>query len=389
MKKVVLAYSGGLDTSCAICYLKEKGFDVICFSANLGSEFSPEDLKTRALKTGASSVYIEDLRDEFTREYILPAIKANAVYEDKYVLSTALGRPLIAKYLVDIAKRQKASFIAHGCSGKGNDQLRIEGTVKILNPRLKIIAPLREWDLTTRESEIEYAKQKKIPIAASKEKIYSIDKNIWGVSIEAGVVENLEKTLPQDAYIFTRSLEQSPSTPEEVEVEFAQGAPVKLAGKIQKLDEIIYNLNVIGGKHGIGRTDLVEDRTVGIKSREIYEAPAAWILINAHRELESLVLDRETLAFKKLVELKYAQLIYQGLWFSSLKPGLDSFINETQKAVTGKVSLKLYKGNIIPVKRSSKNSLYKEALATYGSGDIFSRKDAQGFINIFCLPYMK
>lgn len=388
-KKVVLAYSGGLDTSCVIAYLKEKGFEVICFSANLGSEFSPADLKKRALMTGASKIHVKDLRAEFGKDYILPALKANAVYEGKYVLSTALGRPLIAKYLVDMAREENAEFVAHGCTGKGNDQVRIDVTVKMLDRRLKIIAPLREWELTSRESEIEYAKVRKIPIKATQEKIYSIDKNIWGVSIEAGVLENLENEPKEDAYIFTKSLEQASSAPEAVEIEFEKGVPVKLNGKKKELVSLIEALNKIGGRHCIGRTDLVEDRTVGIKSREVYEAPAAWILLNAHKELEHLVLDKDTLAFKETAALKYARLVYQGLWFSTLKQSLDAFIEKTQEVVTGKVTLKLYKGNIIPAKRSSKNSLYKQALATYGKDDQFDKKDAQGFINIFAMPYVR
>lgn len=388
-KKVVLAYSGGLDTSCVIAYLKEKGFDVICFSANLGSEFSPADLKKRAFKTGASKIHIKDLRGEFGKDYILPALKANAVYEGKYVLSTALGRPLIAKYLVDTAREEKAEFVAHGCTGKGNDQVRIDVTVKMLDRRLKIIAPLREWELTSRESEIEYAKERKIPIKATRERIYSIDKNIWGVSIEAGILENLENEPKEDVYIFTKSLEHASSAPEAVEIEFEKGVPVKLNGKKKDLVAMIEALNKIGGRHCIGRTDLVEDRTIGIKSREVYEAPAAWILINAHRELEHLVLDKDTLAFKEIAALKYARLVYQGLWFSTLKQSLDAFIEKTQEVVTGKVTLKLYKGNIIVAKRSSKNSLYKQALATYGKDDQFDKKDAVGFINIFAMPYVR
>ena len=373
MKKIVLAYSGGLDTSCCIPYLKDQGFEVICFSANLGSEFSPANLKKRGVKTGAVKVYVEDLREEFCDNYVLPALKANAVYGKKYVLSTALGRPLIAKYLVDIAKKNKAQFVGHGCSGKGNDQVRLDVAVKMLDPKLKIVAPLRDWDLTSRELEIDYAKKKKISIKSTKEKIYSIDKNLWGVSIEAGILEDL--------------LEASNMKPQYIDIEFEQGKPIKLNGKNKTLLEIINDLNSLGGRHCIGRTDLVEDRVVGIKSREIYEAPAAWILIKAHQELESLVLDRETLSFKEIVSLKYAECVYRGLWFSQLKKSLDSFIDQTQVNVTGNITLKLYKGNIIVSKRSSKYSLYSKDLATYGEKDKFNREDAKGFINIFSLGF--
>ncbi|UCD16018.1 MAG: argininosuccinate synthase [Candidatus Omnitrophota bacterium] len=389
MKKVVLAYSGGLDTSCVVAYLKDKGFNVICFSANLGSEFSAPDLKKRALSAGASKIYVEDLRQEFADSYVLPALRANAVYQDKYVLSTALGRPLIAKYLVDVARQEKAEYVAHGCSGKGNDQVRIDMTVKLLNSQLKIIAPLREWKLTSRESEIKYAKSKKIPIKATKDKIYSIDKNIWGLSIEAGILEDLGNEPKDNAYIFTQSPKDAPDNSQNVEIEFAKGIPVKINGKKKTFLAVIEELNKLGGKHAIGRTDLIEDRIVGIKSREVYEAPAAWILIKAHKELESLVLDKDTLSVKRSIEPKYAELIYQGLWFSPLKKSLDAFIESTQSKVTGKITLKLYKGNIIVARRYSKNSLYKKELATYGKADKFRREDAQGFINIFSMPYKK
>ena len=389
MGKIVLAYSGGLDTSCCIQWLKKEGFDVICFSANLGSEFSPSDLEERARNTGALRVHVKDLRKEFAQDFILPALQANAVYEGKYVLSTALGRPLIARHLVDVAREEKAEFVAHGCSGKGNDQVRIEATVKMLNPHLTIKAPLREWDLTSRESEIVYARKHNIPIKITEDKIYSIDKNIWGVSIEGGALESLENEPPEDAFIFTEGLDKAPSEAEYVELEFNEGVPVKINGREKELIELIEALNEIGGRHCIGRTDLIEDRIVGIKSREVYEAPAAWIFINAHKELEQFVLDKDTLAFKEVVSSQYAQLVYKGLWFSTLKESLDAFVRKTQKNVTGKITLKLYKGSSIVSKRESKNSLYKKELATYGEKDEFKREDAEGFINIFSLPYMR
>ena len=377
-KKIVLAYSGGLDTSIIIPWLRE----------NLGSEFSPADLKKRALASGASKVYIKDLRWEFAQQFILPSLKANAIYEGKYVLSTALGRPLIAKYMVEVAKKEKCGFVAHGCTGKGNDQVRFDATTMILNPRLKIVAPLREWHLTSRESEIEYAKKKNLPIKTTKEKIYSIDKNIWGVSIEAGVLENLNNEPKEDAYLMTQSLMKAPNKAEYITITFEKGVPVSLNSKKMDIVSLIEKLNQIGGRHGIGRTDLIEDRTVGIKSREVYEAPAAWILISAHKELESLVLDKETIYFKEIAGLKYAQLVYQGLWFSKLRASLDAFVQKTQEPVSGKITLKIYKGNIIVAKRNSKNSLYKKELATYGKKDKFDKASAEGFIKIFSMPFM-
>ncbi len=387
MKKVILAYSGGLDTSCCLAWLKQKGFEVVCFSANLGSEFSPKELKEMAKQSGASKVYIEDLEKEFAEQYVLSSLKAGAVYQNKYLLATALGRPLIAKYLVEVAKKEKASFVAHGCTAKGNDQVRIEIAVRTLNPKLKIIAPLREWHLTSRDSEIDYAKKLKLPIKATKKKIYSIDKNIWGVSIEAGSLEDLNQEPPQEAFILTESLKKAPASPQYIDIEFFKGKPVKLNGRKIDLVALINKLNQIGGKHSIGRTDLVEDRTVGIKSREVYEAPAGWILHTAHKELESLTLDKDSRYFKQVLSLRYAQLVYQGLWFSKLKAALDSLIEKTQIRVTGKIRLKLYKGNIIIAKRTSPYSLYKKELATYGKKDKFNKKWAEGFINIAGMPY--
>jgi len=387
-KKLILAYSGGLDTSCCLKWLKDKGFKVVCFSADLGSEFSPAQLKKKVAKSKGVKLYIKDLKKEFAEEYILPSLKANALYQGKYLLNTALGRPLIAKHLVEVARKEKASFVSHGCTAKGNDQVRIEVGVKALSPKLKVIAPLREWELTSRESEIAYAKKNKIPISATKKKIYSIDQNIWGVSIEAGILENLNNQPGEDAFVLTQSLSKAPAKPQYVTIEFKKGKPIKLNNKALDLVTLIERLNKIGGKHCIGRTDLVEDRVVGIKSREIYEAPAAWILHTAHKELESLVLDRETLYFKEIVSLKYSQLVYQGLWFSTLKKSLDNFVDKTQNAVSGKITLKLCKGNIIIAKRSSQFSLYRQELATYGKGDKFNRDWAQGFINIWSQPFI-
>jgi argininosuccinate synthase len=389
MKKIVLAYSGGLDTSCAIRWLKDQGFEVVCFIADLGQGEDFQKIEARGLAAGASKVYVKDLRDEFIRDFIIPALKANAVYEAKYFLATALGRPLIAKYLVEVAHKEKAEYVGHGCTGKGNDQVRLEVTTGILDPKLKIVAPLRDWEFKSREEEIEYAQKYNIPIDVTKKKPYSIDRNIWGISIEAGVLENLEQEPPEDAYIITKSPTGTSSYPRYVDVYFEKGVPKKLDGKTKKFKDIIEELNEIGGSLGIGRSDMVENRLVGIKSREIYEAPAATILHTAHRELESLVLDRELSHFKEMISLKYSELIYYGLWYCQLKKALDGFVNPTQEHVTGTIKLKLFKGTCAAVGRKSVNSLYKKELATYGKEDKFDQKLAEGFIKIWGMPYKR
>ena len=389
MKKIILAYSGGLDTSCAVRWLKEQGYEVVCFIADLGQGEDFQIIEQRGLSAGASKVYIKDLQDEFIEDFILPALKANAIYEGKYLLATALGRPLIAKYLVQIAHKEKADAVAHGCTGKGNDQIRFEVTVGILDPKLEIIAPAREWEFKSREEEIEYAQMYNIPIDVTKKKPYSIDRNLWGISIEAGVLENLEQEPPEDAYLITKSPTGTSTYPKYIEIYFEKGMPKKIDGKVYKLKTLINHLNEIGGLYGVGRTDLVENRLVGIKSREIYEAPAATILYAAHKELESLVLDRELAHFKEIVALKYSELVYYGLWYSPLKVALDSFVNSTQKYVTGSVKLKLFKGNCITVGRKSPHSLYKKELSTYGKQDKFNQKLAEGFIKIWGMPYQR
>jgi argininosuccinate synthase len=394
MKKIVLAYSGGLDTSCAVRWLKEKkNFEVICFIADLGQGLgSGEDfaaIEARAFAAGASKVYIKNLQDEFVEDFVLPALKANAIYEGKYFLATALGRPLIAKYLVEIAHKEKADAISHGCTGKGNDQVRFEVTVGILDPKLEIIAPVREWEFKSREEEIEYANMHNIPIEVTKKKPFSIDRNIWGVSIEAGVLENLELEPPEEAYLITKSPLHMSSYPKYIEIYFEKGVPKKIDGKKYKLKNLISYLNEIGGMAGVGRADLVENRLVGIKSREIYEAPAATILYSAHKELESMVLDRELAHFKEIVSLKYSELVYYGLWYSPLKNALDKFVDSTQKHVTGSIKLKLFKGSCVPVARKSPYSLYKKDLSTYGKEDKFNQKLAEGFIRIWGMPYQR
>lgn len=387
MKKVILAYSGGLDTSCAIRWLKKRDFQVICFIADLGQGEDFHKIEERGLAAGASLVYVKDLQDEFIQDFILPSLKANAIYEGKYLLATALGRPLIAKYLVEVAHKEKAEYVAHGCTGKGNDQVRLEVTTGILDPKLKIIAPLREWEFKSREEEIEYARMHNIPIDVTTKKPYSIDRNIWGVSIEAGVLENLEQEPPEDVYLITKSPTNISTYPKYAEIYFEKGIPKKVDGKSYKLKTMIESLNNLGGTFGIGRADLVENRLVGIKSREIYEAPAATMLHIAHKELESLVLDREVAHFKEIITLKYSELIYYGLWYSKLKAALDGFINSTQKSVTGSIKLKIFKGQCVAVGRKSVHSLYKKELATYGKEDKFDPRCAEGFIKIWGMPY--
>jgi len=393
MKKVILAYSGGLDTSCIVRWLKDQGYEVICFMADLGQGLGQgEDLgaiEGRALAAGALKVYLKDLQDEFLENFCMPALAAGAVYEGKYLLATALGRPLIAKCLVEIAHKEKAHAIAHGCTGKGNDQVRIEVGVGILDPKLEIIAPVRIWEFKSREEEMEYARMHNIPIDVTRKKPYSIDRNIWGISIEAGVLEDLEQEPPEDAYMITKNPTTQASYPKYIEVYFEKGIPKKIDGRAYKLKTLVTHLNEIGGLYGVGRSDMVENRLVGIKSREIYEAPAATILHIAHKELEALVLDRELAHFKDIVALKYSQLVYNGLWFSPLKDALDSFVNATQKHVTGSIRLKLFKGNCVAVARKSKHSLYKKELSTYGKEDKFDQRLAEGFIKIWGMPYKK
>lgn len=381
-KKIVLAYSGGLDTSVAVKWLSEKGFRVICFLADVGQGQNFNLAKKRAKLAGASKIIVGDLKKEFTENFIWPALKANAVYESKYLLATALSRPLIASKLVEVAHKEGAGFVAHGCTGKGNDQVRFEVSVGALASGIKVMAPVREWDLPTREAEIRYAKVHKIPIDVTKKKVYSIDRNLWGVSVESGSLEDPWFEPKEDAYQITRAAEKAPNKPCYLKVYFKNGVPLGGVALIEKL-------NKIGALHSIGRSDLIEDRLVGIKSREIYEAPAANILMEAHKALESLVLDRETLCFKEIASLRYARLVYDGLWYTPLKVALDKFVDYTQKKVTGVINLKLLKGQITVVGRKSPNSLYKKELATYGKGDKFDQSLAKGFIELFGLPYKK
>jgi len=387
INKIVLAYSGGLDTSVILSYLKEKyQAEVVTYTANLGQGESLTSIEEKAKRTGASKVYVEDVREEFSSNYVLPALQAGALYEGRYPLATALARPLITRKLIKVAEKEKAEAIAHGCSGKGNDQVRFEVTAKALNPEIMILAPVREWELKSREEEIEYARKHNIPVEVTEKAPYSIDRNLWGVSIECGILENPWKEPPSDAYQLTKSPEEAPDKPTYIEIDFKRGVPTGLDGESYKLVDLIEKLNRIGGENGVGRIDLIENRLVGIKSREIYEAPAAVILHLAHRELERLILDKDTLHFKELVSQRYSELVYDGLWESPLRKALDAFVRETQKELSGTVRIKLFKGSCEVVGRKSPYSLYDEKLATYTKEDIFDQKASKGFIHIWGLP---
>lgn len=385
-EKVVLAYSGGLDTSVSVKWIQEKyGYDVIALGLDVGEGKDLEAIKTKALNVGAIKAYIIDAKELLAKEYILPALKANCLYEGKYPLSSALSRPLISKLLVEIAEKEGATTVAHGCTGKGNDQVRFEVSIQALNPSLKVIAPVREWGMT-RDEEIEYAQENGIPIPVDLDNPFSIDANIWGRACEAGVLENPWTEAPEAAFDWTNPIELTPDDAEYIEIEFEQGVPTALNGEKLPLVQLIETLNKLGGKHGVGRIDHIENRLVGIKSREVYENPAALILINAHKELEFLTLPREVTQFKTQVEQQMAKIIYEGLWYSPIKPALDAFIDETQKVVSGTIRVKLHKGNHIVVGRKSENSLYNEKLATYSKGDAFDHNAAVGFIKIWGLP---
>jgi len=366
--------------------IEHYGCEVIALAADVGQEEFLEPLREKALKTGASKVYLEDLKDEFARDYCLPVLQANAVYEGKYLLSAAISRPLISKHLVEVARKEEADAVAHGSTGKGNDQVRFEVSVMALAPDLRVLAPVRTWEFKSREEEIEYAKRHDIPVRATKEKPYSIDRNLWGVSIECGVLEDPWVEPPADAYIITKAPEEAPDKPRYLEVSFEEGVPVAVDGKEMSVPQLLRSLNQIAGEYGIGRQDLVENRLVGIKSREVYEAPGATVLHIAHRELENLTLDRDTFHFKESLVPRYAELVYYGLWFSPLKGALDAFVKETQRNVSGVVRMKLYKGQCVPVARKSEFSLYDFNLATYDAADTFDHQAGESFCKIWGLP---
>ncbi len=386
-KKVVLAYSGGVDTSVCIPYLKnEWGVEeVITLAADLGQGDELEPVREKALKSGASVSLVVDARTEFVENYAFAAIQANALYENRYPLSTALARPLIAKLLVAAAAEHGADAVAHGCTGKGNDQVRFDVSIAALNPKLKVLAPAREWGMS-REETIAYGEKYGIPAPVKKSSPYSIDRNLLGRSIEAGILEDPNQEPPEEIYLLTKAVAETPSAPEYVELGFTQGIPTSLNGQQLPPVELVDRLNAIAGEHGVGRIDMIENRLVGIKSREIYETPALLVLIHAHRELESLILTADVTHYKRGIEDTYSQLIYNGLWYSPLKNALDAFIQKTQERVTGTVRVKLYKGNATIVGRSADQSLYSPDLATYGAADQFDHRAAEGFIYVWGLP---
>ncbi|MEN8701298.1 argininosuccinate synthase [Bacillus infantis] len=384
-QKVVLAYSGGLDTSVAIKWLGDQGYSVVACCLDVGEGKDLKFIQEKALKVGAVQSYVLDVKEEFANEYALAALQAHALYEGKYPLVSALSRPLIAKKLVEVAEKEGAVAVAHGCTGKGNDQVRFEVSIQALNPDLKVLAPVREWKWS-REEEIQYAKDNNIPIPINLDSPFSIDQNLWGRSNECGILEDPWAAPPEEAYDLTTSLEYTPDTPDIVEIEFSKGVPVSLNGKAYPLSELILELNLMAGKHGVGRIDHVENRLVGIKSREVYECPGAMTLIKAHKELEDLTLVKELAHFKPVIEKKLTELIYEGLWFSPLKNALTAFLEETQKHVTGTVRVKLFKGHSIIEGRKSPYSLYDEKLATYTSEDEFDHNAAVGFIQLWGLP---
>jgi argininosuccinate synthase len=386
-KKVVLAYSGGLDTSIIVPWLKENhGYDVIAMVGDVGQGDDVEAVVKKAYDTGASKVVVRDMRQEFLSDYVFPALRAGAVYEHKYLLGTSLARPVIAKHQVEVALECGAEAVAHGCTGKGNDQVRFEHAYQALAPDLQIVAPWREWELNSREDCLDYAEKRGIPVAASREKIHSRDKNIWHLSHEGGELEDPANAPFESTWQMTQSPQSAPDKEEEVEIGFEQGTPVSVNGMKMDAVSMVELLNEIGGKNAIGRTDIVENRFVGIKSRGCYETPGGTLLLTAHRELEALCLERELMHFKQQIALQYAEVVYYGLWFTPLREALDAFVAETQNEVSGSVKLKLYKGNIAIGSRSSENSLYRTDLSSFTMGDSYDQKDAAGFIRILGLP---
>lgn len=385
-EKVILSYSGGLDTSIIISWLKENyDFDVVAACINVGQEDDMKDIEAKALSSGASKVYIEDLTKEFLEDYVFKGIKANAIYEDKYMLGTSYARPLMAKKLVEIAHKEGAKFICHGCTGKGNDQVRFEVGIASIDPTINIIAPWRIWDIKSREDAIDYANERGISIPVTKEKIYSRDQNIWHISHEGGDIEELINEHKQDMYLMTTPPEKAKDEATYVDIYFQEGIAKKLNGKDVGAVSLLKQLNKIAGENGIGVVDLVENRLVGMKSRGVYETPGGTILYRAHKELEEITLDKDTLHFKQIIALKYSELVYNGLWFTTLREALDEFIDKTQEKVTGNVKLKLYKGNVMVAGKESPYALYDKGVSSFGSSDMYDHKDAEGFIKLFSL----
>ncbi len=388
IKKVVLAYSGGLDTSVIIPWLKENynGCEVIAMCADVGQGAEIEPVKEKALKSGASKVYIMDVRKEFIEDYVWPVLKSGAIYEGKYLLGTSFARPIIAKAMVEIAEKEGADAIAHGATGKGNDQVRFELTVKALAPHLKIVAPWRLWNIRSREDAIDYAEKHGVPVPVTKKRPYSMDRNIWHLSHEGGDLEDPWNEPKDDVYMVTKTPEQAPDKATYVEIAFEKGVPVAVDGQKMGAVEMIEKHNDLGAANGIGIADITENRLVGMKSRGVYETPGGTILFYAHRELEYLTLDRATMHYKEQVAVRYGELVYDGMWFSPLREALDAFVDATQQTVTGLVRLKLYKGNIMSAGAKSPYSLYHEGFVTFGRDEVYNQKDAEGFINLFGLP---
>ncbi len=387
ISKVVLAYSGGLDTSVIVPWLRNNyGCEVVCFCADLGQEEELDGLEAKAIASGASKLYIRDLREEFLTDFVFPTMRAGAIYEREYLLGTSFARPLIAKHMVEIAEMERADAVAHGCTGKGNDQVRFEVSTMALNPKLKTIAPWREWDIRGREDALAYAEEFNVPVSQTEKDIYSRDRNIFHLSHEGGLLENPWNEPEDSMYQFSKSPEEAPDEAEYIEIEFEEGYPVRLNGEKLSAVDLFLRLNKIGGNHGIGRSDIVENRLVGMKSRGVYEAPAGTIVHRAHQLLESICLDKYTMQYKDILAAKYAELVYNGMWYSKLREALDAFVDVTQRTVTGVARLKLYKGNIAVAGRKSPYSLYREDYASFGEEDVYNQQDAHGFIQLFGLP---
>jgi argininosuccinate synthase len=384
---IVLAYSGGLDTSIIVPWLKENyDASIICVAGDIGQGDELEGVREKAIASGADECYIEDLQHEFVSEFIWPTLRAGAVYGRKYLLGTSMGRPLLAKRQVEIARRIGADALAHGCTGKGNDQVRFELTYAAFAPDLPVIAPWREWDIRSREDALAYAKKHNVPVTASREKIYSRDRNIWHISHEGGILEDPGQPPPSDLFMLTTAPELSPDEPENVTIGFSEGTPVAIDGTFLDPVAILTALNEIGGRHGVGRIDLVEDRLVGMKSRGVYETPGGTLLYTAHSELEQLILDRRTLSAKDSIAPRYADLVYEGRWWTTEREAYDAFVNITQERVTGGVTLRLYKGTVTVVSRASEYALYDERFVTFGEDDVYKQSDAGGFIRLYSLP---